>query len=188
MNCEEFISKAKKIHGDKYDYSKVDYITNKSKICIICYEHGEFWQKPNNHLNGNGCPICNESHLERSTAKFLSHINVIYEREKNWEWLKNKKPLHVDFYLPKYNIAIECQGKQHFKENESFGSKSVPSEEIYKYAKLIDDIKYKLCEKHNIPIEYINYNDNVENRINEIINKYKNKETVIETPPVNADE
>lgn len=41
---EIFIEKAKKVHGDKYDYSKVNYIDNKTKICIICPEHGEFWQ------------------------------------------------------------------------------------------------------------------------------------------------
>jgi superfamily II DNA or RNA helicase len=60
-NTEEFVKKAKEIHGDKYDYSKVFYINNKTKVCIICTEHGEFWQTPINHLNGQGCPICCES-------------------------------------------------------------------------------------------------------------------------------
>ena len=53
-----FIEKAKKIHGDKYDYSKVEYINSHTKVCIICPEHGEFWQTPNNHLHGYGCPKC----------------------------------------------------------------------------------------------------------------------------------
>ena len=47
-----FIEKAKQIHGDKYDYSKVEYVNNRTKVCIICPEHGEFWQTPDNHLKG----------------------------------------------------------------------------------------------------------------------------------------
>ena len=53
---ENFIEKAKKIHGDKYDYSKVEYVNNRTKVCIICPEHGEFWQSPNKHLHTKyGC-------------------------------------------------------------------------------------------------------------------------------------
>ena len=58
VSTEEFISKAKKIHGDKYDYSKVEYINNCTKVCIICPKHGEFWQTPNTHLDGCGCKQC----------------------------------------------------------------------------------------------------------------------------------
>lgn len=55
---EQFIAEAKAIHGDKYDYSKVDYVDNKTKVCIICPIHGEFWQTPNGHLCGHGCRGC----------------------------------------------------------------------------------------------------------------------------------
>ncbi len=53
-----FIEEAKKVHGDKYDYSKVEYKNAYTKVCITCPEHGEFWQTPHNHLNGNACPEC----------------------------------------------------------------------------------------------------------------------------------
>ena len=59
LTTEEFVRKAREAHGDKYDYSKVDYKTNKDKVCIICPEHGEFWQTPNRHLSDDGCPLCN---------------------------------------------------------------------------------------------------------------------------------
>ena len=49
----------KKFIGDKYDYSKVAYIDANTKVCIICKEHGEFWQKPSNHLKGHKCIFCN---------------------------------------------------------------------------------------------------------------------------------
>lgn len=54
----DFIEKAKKVHGDKYDYSKVEYIDSKTPVCIICPIHGEFWQKPNSHLSKHGCQKC----------------------------------------------------------------------------------------------------------------------------------
>lgn len=63
MTTEEFIAKSKEVHGEKYDYSKVDLTKignlEKEKVCIICPKHGEFWQTPANHLYGNGCKICN---------------------------------------------------------------------------------------------------------------------------------
>ena len=55
---EEFINKAREVHGDKYDYSKVDYINCDIKVVIICSEHGEFLQRPHEHIKGQGCPKC----------------------------------------------------------------------------------------------------------------------------------
>ena len=74
-----FISKAKQIHGDKYDYSKVKYINSRTEICIICPEHGEFWQTPNKHLHTKyGCPLCRKE-------------IQIKNKEKKQYILKNKK-------------------------------------------------------------------------------------------------
>jgi len=54
----EFIEKARKVHGDTYDYSKTFYTHSKNRVVIICKLHGEFTQIPNNHLNNHGCPHC----------------------------------------------------------------------------------------------------------------------------------
>ena len=51
----------KKVHGDTYDYSKVEYNTAKEKVEIVCKEHGSFFQRPNDHLNGKGCPQCQDT-------------------------------------------------------------------------------------------------------------------------------
>ena len=59
VTTEDFIKKAREIHGDKYDYSKVNYVNNETPVCIICPEHGEFLQQPTNHLRGCSCPYCN---------------------------------------------------------------------------------------------------------------------------------
>ena len=59
LTTEEFIQRAKEVHGDKYDYSKSQYINAKTKITIICPKHGEFLQSADCHLNkGQGCPKC----------------------------------------------------------------------------------------------------------------------------------
>lgn len=53
-----FIESAKKLHGDKYDYSKVKCRGAKNKVTIVCEEHGEYRQRPSGHLQGSGCPEC----------------------------------------------------------------------------------------------------------------------------------
>ena len=145
-NKYNFIKKAKEIHGDKYDYSKVEYINANTKVCIICSIHGEFWQTPQNHLNGNGCPYCNESHLERNVNNLLKENNIKFERQKKFDWLGLQS---LDFYLPQYNIAIECQGIQHFEEVEHFGGKKGFEITIER-----DKRKYLLCNNNGIKILY----------------------------------
>ena len=78
----EFLSKAKKKHGDKYDYSKVDYVNSITKVCIICPEHGEFWQLPSSHTGGHGCPKCAIDSLKQkrrtSLSEFISKANAVH--------------------------------------------------------------------------------------------------------------
>lgn len=73
VTTEEFIKRARAIHGDKYDYSKVVYVNTHTKVCIICPEHGEFWMTPANHLKSQRCRYC--SGVESSRPD-LSHIDV----------------------------------------------------------------------------------------------------------------
>ena len=92
MNTEEFINKANKVHNGKYDYSKVEYVNAKTKICIICPEHGEFWQTPNNHLSGKGCALCaneNKLHLyNKSNDKFISEAQMIHYGKYDYSKVK----------------------------------------------------------------------------------------------------
>lgn len=146
MGLNKFLKKSQEVHGDKYDYSKVEYINNRTKICIICPIHGEFWQTPYKHLQGHGCHKCNSSHLENEIKLLLFENKVNFEEEKNFDWLGLQR---LDFYLPQYNIAIECQGEQHFKPFDFFGGKE-------EYAKILkrDERKRKLCEEHGIILLY----------------------------------
>lgn len=63
LTQEEFIRRAKEVHGDKYDYSKVEYANTNTKVCIICPTHGEFWQLPIPHFKGAGCTKCGRERI-----------------------------------------------------------------------------------------------------------------------------
>lgn len=147
-----FINKATEIHLNKYVYKNVVYKDKDEKVCIICPTHGEFWQTPHNHICFHGCPHCNESNLEILTKSILKKHKIDYVQQKTFEWLKVKDNLRLDFYLPKYNIAIECQGEQHFKSIEIFGG-----EEAFQKRKEYDYIKKKLCDENKLAITYITY-------------------------------
>lgn len=64
LTQEEFIRRAREVHGKKYDYSKVEYKNCETKVCIICPKHGEFWQTPSKHLCDRGCPKCKSQKLK----------------------------------------------------------------------------------------------------------------------------
>lgn len=72
LTTEEFIKKAREVHGDRYDYSKVEYVNNQTKVCIICPIHGEFIQTPSNHLRGNGCLQCGRASLKTRSKSLLT--------------------------------------------------------------------------------------------------------------------
>ena len=71
LTTEQWINKAKEIHGDKYNYSLVEYKNNSEKVTIVCTEHGNFTQAPVNHLSGQNCPGCAEYGFDRTKVGFL---------------------------------------------------------------------------------------------------------------------
>ena len=146
QTIENFIYKAKLVHDDKYDYSEIEYINNRTKLCIICPIHGEFWQSPSNHLHGKGCPHCKSSILEKNVQNRLTEHNIKFIPQKRFDWLGLQS---VDFFLPQHNIAIECQGEQHFKPIEHFGG-----EDEFKHRVGLDKNKKQLLEEHGIKLLY----------------------------------
>lgn len=149
MPRELFLKRVRAIHGNKYDYSKTEYRGVSKFMTIICPIHGEFQQTPFTHLYHKcGCPKCTESKLERQVRVMLEENNIEYVYEKHFDWLVNKKQLSLDFYLPKYNIAIECQGQQHFKGGWSI------SEGTSQLVQERDIIKRNLCQINGIELIY----------------------------------
>ena len=148
LTTEEFIKRAQQIHGNRYDYSKVNYKNNHDKVCIICPNHGEFFQRPYEHLNGKGCRYCNISHLENTVQLFLDNLNIRYLREVGKETFKFLGNQRLDFFLPDFNTAIECQGEQHFKPVVFFGENS-----LEKNIRL-DKEKASKCKENGVNLLY----------------------------------
>ena len=136
ITTEDFISKSKERHGNKYDYSKAYYKTWDAKVCIICPEHGEFWQTPSNHINGSGCPKCaNEKRknaLLKDTKLFVDVTTLIHDEEPKDEIVSlfseiehqqhNREILNgmeIDIFIPPLKLGIEYNGLRW--HSEEFG-------------------------------------------------------------------
>ena len=75
LTSKEVISKFKKIHGDVYDYSQVNFLSSKDKVTIVCNEHGSFLQTPPAHLRGQGCAKCQTKKISKS-SKVVIQVGV----------------------------------------------------------------------------------------------------------------
>ena len=114
-STEQFIEKAKAVHGDKYDYSKVCYVSAKTNVTILCLMHGEFEQNANNHIQGNGCPLCAILTIKKSQENFISQITNIHGNKFNYDkviytGIKNKIiiicPIHGEFIQTAENHLV----------------------------------------------------------------------------------
>lgn len=168
VTLEEFIKRATQIHNGKYSYDRVKILEKThSKIEIYCKKCKKYFiQRADDHLyHKRGCEYCVKmSSLEKSLRDFLIKNNINFDYEKRFDWLKYKGPMRLDFYLPDYNVAIECQGLQHFNNLGNLYRGDTFINRIKK-----DDHKFNLCKEHNIKLLY--FSD--ENNYDISWNKYK---------------
>ena len=133
LTQEEFISKAKLKHGNKYNYSLVNYLGSKIKIKIICPEHGEFEQQPCEHIIGHGCRNCSNDKIRKSKIFFINESNILHNKKYNYSLVdyenSSKKikiicPEHGEFeqtpnnHLSKKQGCPKCSLKYNKSENE----------------------------------------------------------------------
>ena len=145
LTTDEFIENAKEIHGDKYDYSLVEYKKNNIRVKIICKNHGIFTQTPQKHILMNrGCPTCKSSKGELQIFKYLKNYEINFENQYSFKNCRNVLPLPFDFYLPNHNCCIEYDGIQHFIPIERFGG-----ETEFKLTQLRDKIKNDYCGENS---------------------------------------
>jgi Zn finger protein HypA/HybF involved in hydrogenase expression len=164
LTTDDFIKRAKKIHGFKYDYSNVIYTGISSKVEIICPKHGSFFQQPNVHINMKcNCPECNITKGEEAISIWLNNKKTEYIFQHKVKI--NNSYHYYDFYLPNYNIMIEYNGLQHYKPISFFGGKKG-----FDYLQSRDEIKKQYCINNNIKLIIISYKDNIEELLNKTLN------------------
>ena len=120
---------------------------------ILVYNMNKFFNKKN-----LACKFCNKSSLEQKLKVKLINEGINFTEQQKYDWLVYKGKMSLDFYLPDYNIAVECQGIQHYEPVEYFGG-----EKAFEEQKKRDEIKYKLCEKNGIKLKYVKSDNEIEN-------------------------
>ena len=151
-------------------------VNNKTKVCLICKKHGEFWVRPNVHLTRyNGCPQCSaesnilETLLFEHLNKEIPQLNLFHSKRG----LKELEELELDMFSEKYRIAIEYQGDQHFIPIKIFGGK----ESLIKQ-KERDLKKIELCKKNNIKLFHFSYNKKMLDKCSDYV-LYNNENELI---------
>lgn len=152
LKWDVFKERANKIYGNDFTYFKDTFIQSSDNITIQCNKCGSiFERKVYYHLGSYvKCKYCSkQSLLEKEIQDYLRDKNVEFTKEQVFEWLKYKDYLKLDFYLPKYNIGIECQGIQHFEQIDFFGDTNK-----FELCSFRDRLKLELCNLHNIKLYY----------------------------------
>lgn len=168
MTTEQFIKKARIIHGDRYDYSKVVYINSTTKVCIICPSHGEFWQEPCLHLSGSGCPncCCNISKEEKKIYDYICGLvgdeNVIHNTRKLLKFGE------IDIYIPNENIGIEFDGLYWHTESQG-------KDKSYHIKKTLEAQKLGIHLVHIFEDEWRNNELLVKDKISHMLHMDKDK-------------
>jgi len=129
MSVEQFLQKARKVHGDKYNYDNVLYVGSKTKVTITCPDHGDFEQIPNSHLMGTGCPKC--ANIGPSEAEqFVFELCESYAPDVEQSNRTAIAPLELDIYIPSLHLAIEFNGT--YWHSEKYRHKKYHQEKFLK--------------------------------------------------------
>ena len=104
VSTEDFIAKAKSVHGNTYTYENVKYLKSSEKVTITCLKHGSFEQKPNHHLSGRGCTACSKEQksklLRKDTSIFCEEANLIHNGAYDYS--------KVNYTTNKTKVEIIC--------------------------------------------------------------------------------
>jgi hypothetical protein len=166
---EEFERDSYNVHRDEYCLDEAIYTGSHNKIWLTHILCGfRFLQEASEHLRGRGCPRCKASKGEKYVCHFLDTLEIAYEPQKKFDNCKNIRVLPFDFFIPEKMLCIEVNGIQHYEPVDFFGG-----EEKFLQQKIHDDIKTKFCETNDIALEIIRYDENIKERMEEIVTKYE---------------
>lgn len=170
LTQNEFIAKVYEINPNIQVIG--EYKNHASKILFKCLCCDKEWQaRPNNILNGKGCPYCKSSKGELKIAHFLDKQGLIYEQQKKCDGCKDKHLLPFDFYLPSKNLCIEYDGVQHYEPCTFGGIPMDLAVQNLESCQVRDKIKTEFCNKNGLNLLRISYfeYDNIEKILNSVI-------------------
>ena len=151
LTSNEWIERARGVHGDRYDYSVVDYTSTKTPVEIICRQHGAFFQQPSNHLAGNGCPIC-AGHVPPTTVEWVKRAIAVHGDRYDYSRAKyetNKTPIEIicsvhgsfwqipDNHVGKGKGCAKCAGKAQLTTEEWIERAINVHGDRYDYSKVV---------------------------------------------------
>lgn len=170
---DQFIENAINIHGDKYNYSKIIYKGKDKKVKIICSKHGEFEQTPHTHLQGQGCPKCNQSHGETMIEQYLKDHNLQYISQKTCYLdtkVKKTNKIVLDFvvFFKNRPYIIEYNGEQHYKYTSIYHK----TEDDFIDQKRRDNILRNRCLYRGFPLIEIPDTIKTKDEITKILDSY----------------
>lgn len=169
---EEYIKEVFEINSDIIVVD--EYKSNKTKILHECKICGHKWKaRPNDILNGFGCPKCSSSKGEKAIAAWLDKKNIAYEPQKKFNDCRYIYSLSFDFYLSDCNVCIEYNGKQHYEPIDYFGG-----EKRFENQVLRDNIKREYCKKNNITLFEIPYCSDLDEELIKLYDLIKRKEVI----------
>lgn len=143
-----------------------EYINAKIPILHRCKIDGYEWEAaPSNILSGQGCPKCQTSKGEKQIHQWLENNNITYVYQKTFTDCKDKKELPFDFYLPRYNLCIEFDGRQHFEPVDFSGKGQDWALEQFLITQKHDEMKNQYCNDNNIRLLRIPYYKNIESEL-----------------------
>jgi hypothetical protein len=160
LSTETFVRRANKIHRNLYTYKRAEYSGACSKVVITCPSHGHFSQNPFNHLNGAGCPVCNNSKGERKVWKFLKDHGVLFRTEANI--IPSNKKLSFDFQLTDDDVLIEYHGRQHYQVVDFSSRNPQRAKQAFLAGKKRDLAKSRWAKRNGYRLIVIPYWKNVE--------------------------
>lgn len=152
-----FVEQANAVHRNYYEYSKANYSGAHTKVTITCPKHGDFAQKPHDHLYGSGCSKCGRSKGEQRIARVLEEMNIEFTEQYRDKRCRGKLPLPFDFALLSSGELlglIEFHGIQHF---ESWRNDRRNIREGLCERQMRDEVKSAFCQDHNLPLLVIPY-------------------------------
>lgn len=165
---EQFIKEAREIHGDKYNYDKVNYIDINTKVIITCPKHGDFEQTPHDHLRGSGCSDCKTSFGELSTKLFLESSDILFEQHK---YIQLDITIYPDFVLTDSRVWIEYNGKQHYEYVDIFHKFNNSRSRSFISQLKRDAEERKYCRENNITLIEIPYIFNTREKVFDFLDK-----------------